>query len=186
MTDGIIESARPTGGRFIGDTKPALPPAPPPPPKLEAPKDAKEAATQLEFMTNDKAFTDRLLRGDVAARQEWDSAHAVQAQGDDLDQIFNGTATPALFETVTGGQLPIRQQIVQVEEFRELGIPDGAIRQAFKGGPVSDAEYAAAKLWHDEHISNKEWVSRWMSGDVVAKREMTLAQIAISSRVETF
>lgn len=168
MTDSIIESA------------------PPPPPKLEAPKDAKEAATQLEFMTNDKAFVARLTSGDVAARQEWDSAHAVQAQGDDLDQIFNGTATPALFETTTGGQLPIRQQIEQVDDFRKIGISDASIRQAFKGAPVSAAEYAAAKLRHDELISNKEWVARWMSGDVAAKREMTLAQIAISSRAEGF
>jgi hypothetical protein len=166
--------------------KAELPPAPPPPPKQAVPKDAKEADAQLESMKNDKAFRERLLRGDVAATQEWNAAHVVKAKGDEFSQVLDGTVEAPFFETVTGGRLPIRQQIEQVEEFRKLGISDASIRQAFEGAPVSAAEYAAAKLRHDELLSNKEWVARWMSGDVAAKREMTLAQIAISSRAEGF
>lgn len=143
---------------------------PPPAAPNAAPLSVSEADAQITRMTTDKAFRDRLLSGDVEARAAWKRASEAKANGSETDALLDGT--------VQG-----RDALGTVENFRNLGLTDAAIRQALDGTPVSKSEYRMAKVIKAEKLSDREFTKKWSAGDVAASREMLLLNIILTNGV---
>jgi hypothetical protein len=168
------------GGRFISEPGPPdLGPPPPKPPALPVPTTVSEADAQIARMIIDRKFGDRLLNGDPVALREFHAAHeAKENESGQVDQLLDGKS-PVL---QTGeGQLPIQAQLDVIESFRILGLSDGAIREAFEGTPVSKAELETVRLFRERRLADKEFTKRYLSGDLEARREMTLANIVLTN-----
>ncbi len=139
-----------------------------------------EAAAKLSELMSDKAWAAKLLSGNAPEAREFQQLMAAKSggAGDRLDQIIAGAIEdPALFETVTAGQLSTRNQMISAEALRDIGVSPAAIRQVFEAKPVPRAEYDAVKNLKADRLGDRDWIKRYLAGDRSAVREMTLMNI---------
>jgi hypothetical protein len=177
-----LDKYGPADGKFIMEPKPDPGQPPPKPPVLDKPATVSAADAQIAFMINDKAFADRLLGGDRAATAEFNAAHEVKEnEAGKIDQLLDGNAEFPLFQMGVPGQLPIQAQVAEVDAMRTLGLSDGAIRQAFEGTPVPKAEYEMVRMLKERLLSDKDFIEKFLSGNMEAARQMKLVQIVLTN-----
>jgi hypothetical protein len=148
--------------------------------QVEAPKTPADASARLATLQADKTFTDRLLAGGIAERKEWDSLLSLASSGDKVDAAVSMPGGVA--NSVPDSEL--RQLASTAADLRELGLPDEVVRQALSGAPVSAEEYRAVRQWRDERTSDGEWSKKFLAGDALAKKQMTIANIIISGGIK--
>ena len=91
------------------------------------------------------------------------------------DEPFEGIVQPSQHTTMRGA----------AGYLNDLGIRSEITRDVLAGThKVSQAEYDATQQWKADHLADKEWVGKYMSGDREAKRKMTLANIILSGGVK--
>jgi hypothetical protein len=74
--------------------------------------------------------------------------------------------------------------IAATNMLREIGISDPAIRQVLTDYEVSAAEHAMTAKWKADHMRSQEWTAKFLAGDGDAVRDMTNANIVLSSRIK--
>lgn len=144
----------------------------------------EQTGATLDSLLADQKFTDRLLAGGLSERREFDAAIAAKSaksEGDHIDHIINGTAQAPIFQTLTGTELGVRDQMTAAAALKDTGVNDAVIRQALEGKPVSKEEYQLVKNHKADLLGDKDFVTKYLSGDRSARRTMTLVQVALAA-----
>jgi hypothetical protein len=68
---------------------------------------------------------------------------------------------------------------------REIGIGDGAIRQTLSDYEVTQQEYDAVQVWKGQRMRSPEFVKQYLSGEPDFVKQMTLANIVLSSTIKS-
>jgi hypothetical protein len=150
---------------------PGAPPAPP--------ANAAEASTRLGTLTADKEWTEKLLAGDAAAAREFHDLSTMVATGDKVDAAIAG-----IRPDIQDGIIPDSSAVLMTNvaaTLRANGISDDAIRQVLTGQKVSKQERGLVETWKGQRMRDPEWVKAYLSGDPQAAKDMTLANIVMSS-----
>jgi hypothetical protein len=146
------------------------PPAPP--------ATATEASARLTALSGDKAWSGKLLSGDLAATKEFNDLTTMVAEsGDGVAVAMSGVLPPA-----ANGEM--REMAGTAEFLRDVGIRDEVVRETLAGAEVTQAEFDATKRWHDQHMRDQEFTKKWLAGDPEAARQMTLAHIILGSNIK--
>jgi hypothetical protein len=109
------------------------------------------------------------------------SQHDTTRGGDRLDRVISGVEPVPFMETTTGGEISTANMIKSAEWLREANLTDPQIKQALSGKPVAKAEYEAIKILRSDRMGNKDFVAKWLGGDVQAQREMLLMNTVIAN-----
>jgi hypothetical protein len=165
---------------------PGVPGTPTPPPSAITPGADEVIATPAQALA--KLET---LKGDPVWRDAWLSGDPVRAaQYRDLNEkatraIATNETEAALAGRLENGFQPQGrlENLAMVDMLRNLEIGDDVIRQTLDGRPVTQAEHDAAKRWKSDHMGDKEWSTKFLAGDALAKREKMLADIILSSPI---
>ena len=137
---------------------------------------SEDAAAKLERFTQDRGKGQKLQAGDVETRREFDELVKAAADANPIEAAMTGK----LPELPTGEQVLMKNTAGMLKEF---GIRDEVIRETLSGQPVTQAEHDATKIWRDQHLADKEYVKKWLNGDIEARKEMMLASIILSSKI---
>jgi hypothetical protein len=147
-------------------------------PPAAPPANATEASARLTALSGDKAWSGKLLSGDLTATKEFNDLTTMVAEGGDgVAVAMSGVLPPA-----ANGEM--REMAGLTEFLRDIGIRDEVIRETLSGGTVSQAEFEATKRWHDQHMRDQEFTKKWLAGDPEAAKQMTLAHIILSSEIK--
>jgi hypothetical protein len=144
-----------------------------------SPADADAKLTELQ---SSKAWCDAFLKNSGAEVKTFKAL--VEKRGPDfrLDQIAAGNTVPLPdIDVHTGDQLTLHNQVRAADSLRAQGVEPAVIKQLLKGEPVSQAEFDAAAKAKADLLGNKEFVTKWLSGDREAVRQMTLLSIILVS-----
>jgi hypothetical protein len=149
---------------------PGSPPAPP--------ATATEASARLTALSGDKAWSGKLLSGDLSATKEFNDLTTMVAEGGDgVAVAMSGVLPPA-----ANGEM--REMAGLTEFLRDIGIRDEVIRETLSGGKVTQAEFDATKRWHDQRMRDQEFTKKWLAGSPEEAKQMTLAHIILSSEIK--
>jgi hypothetical protein len=154
-------------------TEAAQQPAPPAPPA-----NAAEASARLGTLTADKAWSDKLLAGDPYAAKEFHALTTMVADGgDNVDRAMTG-----ILPDVPDSDL--KHMSGTADMLRAIGISDGATRQTLSDHEVGQAEFDAVTAWKSQRMKSPEFVKQFLANEPDAVREMTLANIVLSSSIK--
>jgi hypothetical protein len=147
---------------------------------------AAEATAQLADLMKNPEWQTAWLAGNGPQRKEYASLMAAKhadpsAAGDRLDQIVAGKAEIPFMESTTGGQISTINTMKSAEWLREAGLTDPQIKQALSGAQVSKGEYEAVKILRGDRMGSKEFIAKWLGGDVEANRQMLLMNTVIAN-----
>ena len=101
------------------------------------------------------------------------------AAGDNIDMAIKG-------ELLEGSVQPSHHiaMIGAASYLNDLGIRPEIARDVLAGThKVSQAEYDATKQWKADHLADKEFTDRYMTGDREARRKLLLADIILTGGV---
>ncbi len=154
-------------------------------PPIAEPRTPAEARLRLETLSQSKEWADQLLAGNAEARRTFASLTELASQASDrLDGVLNGTAEPQPFEVTTpDNPLSTRDLTSAVEGLRDLGIDDELAAGFAKGEKVSPELYREVEKWKARHMSNADWVKRYMANDKEAVWEMTIANMLLAAGI---
>jgi hypothetical protein len=155
----------------------------PPPGSLPPPATAIEARTRLNERIVNQEWSAKFLQQDVATVREFHELSAIAADGDKIKAAMDGVV-PAF---VLGG-IPDSEQVNLTNlanHLRDAGISDGAIEQALRNGPVAQKEIDAVTRWKESAMKNPEFTKKYLANDPEAYKQMTLANIVLSGKVES-
>lgn len=137
-----------------------------------------EADAKLTELQGNKTWCDRFLKGSDPEVKTFKALMAQRGPDFRLDQIAAGNTVPLPdIDTHTGDTLTLHNQVRAANTLREQGIPAEAIKQVFKGEPVSQAEFDAAAAAKKDLMGDSDFVAKWLKGDRAAVRQMTLLNI---------
>jgi hypothetical protein len=154
----------------------------------QIPETAVAAGEQLANLQADKAWTDKLLAGDPAVKQQWNGLHERAARGD--DQIKSAdTLGERVVAAMTGSPQSAPDSEAQLMTvtagmLRELGIRDEVVMQTLSGHEVTQAEFDVVKHWKERTMRDPEFTKKYLSGDPEARQKMMLAAIVLSSNIK--
>lgn len=145
------------------------------------PATAGEAAARLEAIKSDPKWRDEYLGGSKAHATELrelqaaaDKERSTQTEMAIAGQLFDGIQPSGHLAAVGTAEM-----------LRTSGINDtGVIRQVIAGQSVTVEEHAAATEEKARLLRDSDWVAKYTSGDGVAKRQMTLLNIVLSSPIK--
>lgn len=145
------------------------------------PSNAIEARTTLDVRIADKDWRDRVLNGDVAANKELRELSAKSAgSGDDVVALAM-SGIPAHEMRTTDQAL----MAATASHLRDLGFPSKAIQETLSGKVPTAEDVERARVWKTQVMKNPDFVSRYLKGDGDAHREMTAANIVLTSAPES-
>ena len=105
---------------------------------------------------------------------------APPAVGDSIDKAIKGELLDGIFQPAQHTAM-----IGAASYLNDLGIRPEITRDVLAGThEVTQAEFDATQQWKEDHLADKEWVEKFMSGDREAKRKMTLANIILTGGVK--
>ena len=144
-----------------------------------APSTPAEAATRLDQLRADPKWTTALLEGGPVQKREWHELHEIISSGDNIDAAMAGVMQPGIIQDSEH-----LENISFAAHLRELGIRPEVIREALTGPTET-------KPWRDEvarfkadKMSDAAWVRRLMSGDVEARRQLTLCNLVLTGEIK--
>jgi hypothetical protein len=138
--------------------------------QIAAPANASEAQTQLNTLTADRSWADRYMNGDAAARAQFEQLTGMavdHGSADDVvDAVMAGKPAPL-------GNSEQRQMADVVDQFRSVGIADGVTKEFLSGHQYTPTEYQAVANLKRELMGDREFVAKYLAGDVKANQRMT-------------
>jgi hypothetical protein len=138
-----------------------------------------EAVTKLDQLKSDPAWAKAWLSGNGPQVKEYENLSALAATGDKVDAAMAGVLADTPFQD--SGHL---QMIAATKMFRELGINDATIKQTLSDHEVTQQEHDIVAKWKADRMRDSEYVKKWLSGEGEQAREMTLANIVLSSSIK--
>jgi hypothetical protein len=157
---------------------PVVPPAPSPPPATPA-----EASARLSTLTADKDWAGKLLAGHGETTKEFHQLSELVAKGDNVDAAMAGVVPSLASGVIPDSGLLLMANVAA--DLRERGVSDGAIRELLSGQKAPPEAIAAVRAWKAEHMGDAEWTAKYLKGDALAVKQMTLAQIVLTNAEET-
>jgi hypothetical protein len=148
----------------------------PPVPEL-APDTPAAAASKLAALRADRGWSDRLLRGDLAATSEFHALSALVSKGDDVDHIMAGT--PGLSTLSVDGVPSPAATAREIQPLRDAGLSDAVIEELLRGHVATPEEVRAVKRLKAARHSDPQWVKAYLSGSAEHRREATLMAIVL-------
>jgi hypothetical protein len=157
-------------------------PAPP-----DKPSTAAEAKARLDHLVRDGEWSKKLDAGDADTHKEFHALTALAADlppADRLDAALRGEVNPGLIETTDADNpLTTRKLASTVEELREVGLSDDAIREAIHGGSNTAAIHRAVGELKAKLFGDQEWVKKYLAGGAAERKQATLIAIILSGEV---
>lgn len=145
----------------------------------ENPTTAAEAGARLDVLRQDPQRSARLFAGDVQVRREFDHLTRLVASGDKLADALAGVEPP-MNELTSGKELNARNLQSAVQDLRELGLGDQAIRDTLTDtASLSVEDVALAMEFKQQALGNEEFVRRYFRGDPEMVAAMTRANAII-------
>ena len=155
------------------------------PPAPLAQTTAAEASARLQTLTSNREWGARLLAGGMEERREFQRLTELAAGADDVKNAIDGTALEAFaIETIGPGELNSRDQASAVAMFRDAGLEDGVIAEAFAGGRVTAREVAATRALQSSRHGDAGWRQRFLAGGWAENREQMLINIILTSEID--
>ena len=154
---------------------PAAPPAAPPVP----PSTPAEATTRLDQLKADPKWTTALLSGGPTQTKEFHDLHKLVAQGDNIDAAMSGVLPDGIIQD--GATVEMASM---AGHLRELGVRDEVVREYLTGHSTTQKWFDEVKKIKADRMSDTVWVKRLMSGDVEARRQLTLANIVLTGGIK--
>jgi hypothetical protein len=148
-------------------------------PATPAPSTPAEAAAKLETLRADPKWTEALLGGGLAQKNEWQNLHELAAKGDGVDLAVAGLHQPG----------PI-QDSEHVENMgvaammKELGIRPEITKEFLTGHTETKKWYDEVARFKADKMSDPIWVKALMSGSIEARRQLTLCNIVLSGEIK--
>jgi hypothetical protein len=102
---------------------------------------------------------------------------AAKHQVDRIDAAIAGTLQPDPFEISGQGKLATRDLLAGIQELRDLNVEDKQIERLLKDEPISAADRAWVESYERELLGSQDFVKRFLSGDLAARRELTVAKL---------
>jgi hypothetical protein len=150
----------------------------PPAPPID-PQNATDARRRMDVLIADREWGARFFAGHMAERKEFQALQDRIAAGDSVS--IWGAAPPGSEFDFSSEDKPSQHVLNEtVKMYRDAGVGDGAIAQALKGTPESAEAVAAVRVFHNQKMSDPEWRTKLLSGDVTAKREFYLMSIVLA------
>jgi hypothetical protein len=118
--------------------------------------------------------------GGIAETKEFTDLQALIATGDKVDAAIAGVTD------IQDGIIPDSSAVLMANvaaDLREKGINDECIRQTLTGQKCSKQERTLVETWKGQRMRDPVWVKAYLSGDPQAVKDMTLANIVMSSEI---
>jgi hypothetical protein len=147
------------------------------------PANATEASAALNLKIADRAWGERLLNGDTAARREYDDLIGrVVTGGDDVvASVMNGTAPKSDHAAALTG---IREMSAVVDMFRDMGIKEEITANFLRGDRVTPDEYKAVANWKRAALKDPVFTKAYLAGEQEPRQKMTIANSVLVNGVK--
>jgi hypothetical protein len=146
----------------------------PPPPEPGTPA---EAASMLAALRADRAWTDKLLRGDAPQVAEFHRLSAQIAKGDEITHVMANS--PGLSNLSVDGVPSPAATAREIQPLREIGLRDEVIEELLRGHVATPEEVRAVSRLRAARHSDPQWVKAYLSGSAEHRREATLMAIVL-------
>jgi hypothetical protein len=144
--------------------------------------DSAAARARLAELTGSETWRTRFFSGDPQAKKDFAEATAAIAAGNAVDDVLAGSGPVSVeIETVTAGQLSMRNTEIEVAHLKQLGMNPKTIEQIFKGGSVTAAEREMARVTREMRLGDPEWSARYLKNGWAERREMSLLSAILSA-----
>jgi len=164
---------------------PAAPPSETPP--APAAMTVEAAQVRRSEMLADKAIGKKLMEGDAALRAEMSTLNKVIAGADDtagrLVNAMAGTPAAGIEHLNEENPLTTSELYQAVKGLRETGLTDAVIKDVVLGTPISREQHDAFEVFKKRCLSDREWVKRFRSGDMDARRDFNLFSAGVIAPV---
>src|SRR5262249_36631622 len=131
-----------------------------------------QATVHLQELSADKAWGERLTRGDDAARREFDELSSRAAVGDPIDWIMQGVVPNTVqIDETNGNRVRAEDMITFVADQRERGIPDSMTREVLSDVKPTLEQHKMGKELQRRNFADAAWVERLKAGDPLAVAE---------------
>lgn len=138
----------------------------------------EDPKSKLHAAYADDTKRQKLEAGDLATKREFDELiKAVTVPADPVEAALSGK----LSNFPTSEELQLSRSASML---RGLGLSDDAVREAISDSTTSQEIHDAAKAWKAQHLSDQDWVKRWLNGDAEAIKEMTLCGILLTQPIK--
>jgi hypothetical protein len=151
------------------------------------PKTAAEARARLDRLTADAKWAAKLEAGDTETRKEFQrlTELVANAGNERLDAVLAGKTEPTLIETTTSDDpLTSAQLRSAITDFAGLGFGEKAIREVITGTPFSREQVIEATGRRARAMGTAEWVTKYLAGDPIAVRDMTVWNSILAASAE--
>jgi hypothetical protein len=139
------------------------------------PQDSQDAKQQLDLLSRDPNWAQALFSGNAAVNDQFKKLNEIVAAADTVGDALAGIDEPQqIFETTSFGELPSSAVRAFIADRRLLGISDAAIKESLDQTPISAREHALTVAREAMRHSDKEWVSRYLRGELAERREQVL------------
>ncbi len=144
------------------------------------PSTPAEAATRLDQLKADPAWTKALMSGGPVQTRTFHELHELVAKGDTIDLAMSGVMPDSIVQD--SGMVEMRAAAAM---WRERGIPDAVIRDNLSGKTVTPRElYDATARWKKDAMSDPEWVKKLMSGNSEARLQYDSANFVLTGGIK--
>jgi hypothetical protein len=148
----------------------------PPVPEL-APDTPAAAASRLAALRADRAWSDKLLRGDAPQVAEFHRLSEMVAKGDEITHVMAGS--PGLSNLSVGGVPSPAATAREIQPLRDVGLSDAVIEELLRGHVATPEEVRAVSRLRAARHSDPQWVKAYLSGSAEHRREATLMAIVL-------
>ena len=134
---------------------------------------SQEPQAQLDRFYADPSKRQLLEAGDGATRKEFDELAKAAANADPVEAVMKG----ALPEVVNSEQ---RLMADFADHLRSIGVRDEVVREALENKPITQELHNSAKDWRTAHMKDREFVKKYLEGDVEAVKLMAACHILLT------
>src|SRR5262249_51250545 len=125
-----------------------------------------QATVHLQELSADKAWGERLTRGDDAARREFDELSSRAAVGDPVYWIMQGVVPNTVqIDETNGNKVRGEDMVTAVADMRARGVGDLAIRQLISDQRPTLEQHELGKRNQEANFRDPLWVDRLIRGD---------------------
>ena len=151
------------------------------------PTDAAGARARLDHLINrDPEFRAQYASGNVEAVHTFNRLNEQVAAEPAVDRALAGVRLmPHETQALPSGDIAgINDMADGANLLREAGLPEQAIKEILTDRPFTSAQHAEAKLDLARRMADPEWRRLLMSGDLLARQQLTVCSAILASGVE--
>jgi hypothetical protein len=131
---------------------------------------------QLDRMYADPEKRQKLEAGDGVTRREFDQLAQAAAKIDPVDSVMSG-----FLPDVPTSEMRLMSEAASW--LRDIGIREEVVRETLSNQSTTQEIHDAAVNWKKQHMSDAEFVKKYLNGDLEARRLMTLCAIVLTQPI---